>query len=75
MHSPYATTISDLGTALRLSTLVTPRKSPVLDAIDEAIRECRRECRSTVSTDRFNDHDEALSKLHEARALIAGERT
>ncbi len=71
-RTPYSTTIRDLGTALRFSTMVTPRKSPVLEAIDEAIRECRDERRGEVSMARWNDYGEALSKLREARALIVG---
>lgn len=74
MRSSYATTIRDLGTALGLSLLVTPRKSPVIEAIDEAIRECRLGRSSSYSPDRFNDHCEALDKLYEARRLVAGER-
>jgi len=71
-HSPYTTTVRDLGTALRLSTMVTPRKSALLTLIDDAIRECRNERRNASTPGRFNDVCDALDKLHEARSLAAG---
>ena len=75
MHSPYATTIRDLGTALRLSTMVTPRKSPVLEAIDVAIRECKAARRDALGMENFNDAADALDHLYAARRLAAGERS
>lgn len=75
MHSPYATTIRDLGTALTFSLMVTPPKSALLTLIDDAIRECRNERRNASTPGRFNDVCEALDKLHEARSLAAGGRS
>ncbi len=63
----YATTARDLA----LSLMVTPRKPPALEAVDDAIRECRNE-RRDLPMARWNDYGEALSKLREARALIVG---
>lgn len=64
----YATTARDLA----LSLMVTPRLSPLIEAIDDAARECRNERRNASSMERFNDLADALDKLHEARALIVG---
>jgi hypothetical protein len=75
MPSPYATTISDLGTALRMSTMVTPRKSPLVEAIDAAIKACREDRSHAYDAKRFGDICEALDKLHEARSLAAGGRS
>ena len=66
----YATTARDLA----LSLMVTPRKSPVREAIDEAIRECKAARREAVVMEHFNNAADALDKLYEARRLVAGER-
>jgi hypothetical protein len=67
-RTPFSTTVRDLA----LSLMVTPRKSPLLEAIDNAAKECRNERRNASSMERFNDVCEALDKIHEARALIVG---
>lgn len=64
----YATTARDLA----LSLMVTPRKSPLLEAIDAAIKECRSARHNALDIEHFNDAADALDKLHEARALIVG---
>jgi len=75
MHSPYATTIRDLGTALRMSTMVTPPKSPALEAIDNAIAQTKAARQGAHSVEEWSNYDTALNKLHEARSLAAGGRS
>jgi len=75
MHSPYATTIRDLGTALRMSTMVTPSKPLLIELIDAAIKECRAQRPLAGWPDQFDALCEALDKLHEARRLAAGEQS
>lgn len=69
-----ATTRDDLARTLRLSLMVTPRRDPIIDAIDDAIRECRKARREASAIEHFNNAADALDKLYEARALITGER-
>lgn len=69
-RTPYSTTARDLA----LSLMVTPRKSTLVEAIDEAIRECRAARREASDTIGFINAADALDKLYEARALIEGDR-
>jgi len=74
MFDPYATTALDLGTALRFSRMVTPRRDPLLDYVDQAIGACRVERNIAPTDERRANCISALEKLFEARALITGER-
>lgn len=65
---------SELVGQVIASLAITPRKSALLELIDEAIRLCREEARNSVGTERFNDFDEARSLMFDARNLIVGER-
>lgn len=72
MRSPLNTTRDDLIGVLRASLAVTPPRSQTLDRIDEALRSAIGLRANSPTPQRHNDLSEAIEKMFEARALVAG---